>query len=74
MNESSYTHSTVPDAVTAEVGSDLACNSTGTTSLTAFPRLAAVFRKYNAALPNSAAVKRLFSLQDRFSQPQDARC
>ena len=71
MNES-CSHSTVLDAVTAEVDNFLACNSTDTTSLTAFPRVATAFRKYNAALPSSAAVERLFSTAGQILT--DRRC
>jgi len=46
--------------LTAEVDNYLICQSTDTSLLTAFPRIAAAFRKY-AAFPSSAAVERLFS-------------
>jgi len=65
MNESSSSHIAVTDAVTADVDNCLACNSTDTTSFAAIPRLAAAFRKQNAALSSSAAVERLFDTAGR---------
>jgi len=57
----SAANNTVPTLLTAEVDNYLICQSTDTASLTAFPRITAAFRKYNAALPSSAVVERLFS-------------
>jgi len=52
----------VSTRITAEVDSYLASHSTDTASLTAFPHIAAAFRKYSAAPSSSAAVReRLFS-------------
>jgi len=52
---------TASTILTDEVDIYLASNSTDTASLTAFPHIAAAFRKYNSASPSSAAVKRLFN-------------
>jgi len=57
----SAANNTTPTLLTAEVDNYLTCQSADTASLTAFPRIAAAFRKYNAAMPSSAAVERLFS-------------
>ena len=51
----------VSTRITAEVDSYLASHSTETASLIAFPHIASVFRKYNAAALSSAVVERLFS-------------
>jgi len=48
--------------VAAEVELYTVNASVETKSLTAFPRVAAAFCRYNAALPSSAAVERLFSV------------
>ena len=72
MNESS-SHSTHSDAVTAEVDNYLACNSTDTTSLTAFPRVAVAFRNYTQHCRVAQLLRGFSTLKDRFSQPEDAR-
>ena len=47
--------------VNAEVELYVASPSVETKSLLAFPKIAAAFCRYNAALPNSAVAERLFS-------------
>jgi hypothetical protein len=67
-----HVESAVDTEFNAEVEHYIASASVETKSLLAFPKIAAAFCRYHAALPSSAVVKRLFSAAGQILTPR--RC
>ncbi|XP_046448785.1 uncharacterized protein LOC124197389 [Daphnia pulex] len=65
--ESLYRSSSIPS--TSELDMFLADQSTKTNSLLKFPTIKEMFLKFNAALPSSASVERLFSVGGSIFRP-----